>query len=267
MNEKYKITINSAIIYIIAFLLTTMIHELMHALVGSISGSNPILHHNYVEHVSVEHLSINQKISIKLAGPLISLVQGILSGAIYFIIRTKSHKLIHLFLLWLSVLGFLNFLGYLMTGLLFSDGDIGQVYMITNTPLWLQLVLSIIASSLIVFIAYKMTNPYLRFSYMKEWVESGRSRKNFSLHILFLPWIIGSSIITILYLPVIALVSIIYPIMSGMIFIFPWQNADRIGEVKLSSDKELGKLSFPLLGLLILLVVTFKFILAPGIKL
>lgn len=267
MTEKQAITINSTILYVTAFLLTTMIHEFLHAIAGSFSGSNPIIHHNYVEHLSIEQLSIKQKFLIALAGPLISLTQGILSYIAYFNIREKSHKLIHLFLLWFSVLGFFNFLGYLMTGFLFKNGDIGKVYTITNTPFWIQIVLAIIAASLLIFIAYKMTTPYLRFSYNKEWVENGKSRKNFSMHILFLPWVIGSVIITILYLPVIALISIIYPIMSGMIFIFPWQNANQVRVVKISTDKRVGNLSVLTIGLLMLAALTFKFILAPGIEL
>ena len=267
MNKKIIITINSTVLYVIAFLLTTIIHEFLHAIIGSFFESDPIMHHNYVEHLSIEHLSINQKISIALAGPIISLIQGFLSGASYYMIRNKSHKLIHLLMLWISVLGFFNFLGYVMTGFLFKKGDIGKVYMLLNTPLWIQIVLAVLAALLLVLVAYKMTIPYLRFSYKKEWVENGRSRKNFSFHALFLPWVIGSLIVTILYLPIIVLISIIYPIMSGMIFIFPWQNAEGVKEVKISISQEIGKLSFLGIGALIILIFVFKFILTPGIEL
>lgn len=267
MNEKITITFNSAILYVIAFLLTTIIHEFLHAIIGLSFESKPVMHHNYVEHLSIEHLTINQKISIALAGPLISLIQGVLSGVIYYKIRKRSHKLIHLLILWISVLGLFNFLGYAMTGFLFKNGDIGKVYTLSNTPFWIQIVLAVLAALLLVFVAYKMTVPYLQFSYKKEWVENGKSRKNFSFHTLFLPWIIGSLIVTILYLPIIALISIIYPIMSGMIFIFPWQNAEGAEAVKTSSNQEIGKLSLLGIGILLLLILVFKFILATGIEL
>lgn len=267
MTEKQAITINSAVLYIIAFLLTTMIHEFLHAIAGLSFGSNPVIHHNFVEHLSTEHLSINQKVFIALAGPLISLLQGIVASILYLKFRSKAHKLTNLFLLWFSVLGFFNFLGYLMTGFLFKVGDIGKAFSLANTPFWIQIVLSVIASLMLVFIAYKMTAPFLKFSYKKEWVENGKSRKNFSFHILFLPWIIGSGIITVLYLPVIALISIIYPVLSGMIFIFPWQNANRITDIQISTDRKIGKISFLTIGLLLLLIILFKFILAPGVEL
>lgn len=267
MNKKYIITINSTILYVIAFLLTTIIHEFLHAIIGSFFESNPIMHHNYVEHLSIEHLTINQKITIALAGPAISLIQGFLSGALYYKIRNKSHNLIHLFMLWISVLGFSNFLGYVMTGFLFKNGDIGRAYVLSDTPLWVQIVLAVLAALLLVFMAYNMTMPYLQLSYKKEWVEDGKSRKNFSFHTLFLPWMIGSIIVTILYLPIIALISIIYPISSGMIFIFPWRNAAGAKEVKISTNQAIGKLSFLGIGVLMILIFVFKFILSPGIEL
>ena len=266
MSEKHIITINSAIIYIIAFLLTTIIHESFHAIFGWFFGSNPIIHHNYVKHLSTEHLTLFQKSTIALAGPLISLTQGVLFGTFYFKARPKPQGLGNLFLLWFSVLGLLNFLGYLMTGFLFKQGDIGKFYLLTETPFWGQITVAVIAGLLLVFVAYKMTTPYLKFCYKKKWLINGKARKHFSLHILFLPWIVGSVIVTLLYLPIIALVSIIYPVMSGMIFIFPWQNADSVELTSISGVKELGKISYLSTGILLFLIIIFKFVLAPGIK-
>ena len=124
MKQKYNITINSAILYVIAFLLTTFIHELAHALAGLLFNGPPVLHHNYVEHLSINHLSVNQKVFVSLAGPLMSLVQGLVAGLVYF--RSTKQRLIDLFVLWLFILGMTNFLGYLMTGPVFQNGDIGK---------------------------------------------------------------------------------------------------------------------------------------------
>ncbi len=45
MKESQKIILNSTVLYVIAFLLTTIIHEFGHTIIGYIYGSNPILHH------------------------------------------------------------------------------------------------------------------------------------------------------------------------------------------------------------------------------
>ena len=265
MKEKQIIALNSTVLYVIAFLITTIIHEFSHALAGVINASDPVLHHNFVEHLSSSHLSTLQKVSIALAGPVSSLLQGLLAGALF--LKSKKKTPLQLFFLWLSVLGFSNFLGYLMTGSLFQVGDIGKVYHLLDVPLFIQITLAVFGSGILLLIAYKITVPFLQFSYRQNWINEPQSRKNFSFLIIILPWIIGSTIITILYLPIIAIISIIYPIMSGMVFIFPWQNAQRISNVELSDNKEIGKLLYSLYFSLVVLIIVFRLILAPGIRL
>ncbi len=198
-----------------------------------------------------------------LAGPILSLFQGLIAAFLF--LRSKGRKLIHLLLLWFSVLGFNNFLGYLMTGPLFNNGDIGKVYLLLDFPIVYQIIVAIIGAMALLYIAFRMTKPFLEFCSNPEWIQDGKSRKNFSLIILIVPWLIGSSIITFLYLPIIAIISIIYPIMSGMVFIYPWQNAEGIKTLEKSGNTELAKLSIPTLGLLVFLRVIFKWVLAPGI--
>ncbi len=265
MKEKRNVILNSTILYIIAFLITTIIHEFSHALAGVLNGSEPVLHHNYVEHLAISHLSALQRVSISLAGPISSLIQGLLAGWIY--LTSQKQKPLHLFLLWFSALGFSNFFGYLMTGPLFRAGDIGKVYLLLKLPLPIQIIIAVIGAAVLFFIAYKLTVPFLQFSYRQEWVVDEHSRKNFAFGIIILPWIIGSSIVTILYLPIIAIISIIYPIMSGMVFIFPWQNARRIKSVELSKDTKIGEPSVLLCFLLAVVIIGFKLILASGIPL
>jgi len=264
MKEKLFVTINSAVIYVIAFLITTIIHELSHAFVGMINDSGPVLHHNFVEHTTIANLSIPQRVSISLSGPVASLLQGLLVGLIYLKVQKKT--LFQLFLLWFSVLGFTNFFGYLMTGPFFQAGDIGKVYQLLHCPLYFQIIVAVLGMLILSFLAYKLTLPFLQFSYKQKWVDTPKSRTDFSLNIIILPWIIGSTIVTTLYLPVVAIVSIIYPISSGMIFIFPWQNARRIENISLSNNTKTGEPSVFLYFLLAVLIIVFKFVLAPGIN-
>lgn len=72
------LVINSAVCYMLAFLLTTVLHEFGHAIVGSLLGSSPVLHHNYVEHLDRASLPVMHQAWIACAGPLVSLAQGLL---------------------------------------------------------------------------------------------------------------------------------------------------------------------------------------------
>ena len=43
MKQTHAITLNSVILYVIAFLLTTFIYELAHAIAGRVCDSEPVL--------------------------------------------------------------------------------------------------------------------------------------------------------------------------------------------------------------------------------
>ena len=154
-----------------------------------------------------------------------------------------------------------------MTGPFFSAGDLEKAYYLLDFPYWIQILIALIGALTLLFIANKLTKAFLIFSYKNEWVVDGSSRKNFSFLIIILPWIVGSAIMTILYLPIIAIISIIYPIMSGFVFIYPWQNAQRIEHITLSKSQDLGKPSILSICMLIVLIIGFKWMLAPGISL
>jgi hypothetical protein len=265
MKENQILILNSTVLYVLAFLLTTIIHESGHAFLGYINTSEPVLHHNYVEYLSAAQLSTPQKMSISLAGPLISLLQGLIIGLFY--LRLKKQTLCRLFLLWFSVLGFSNFFGYLMTGPIFQEGDIGKVFSLLNLPLTVQIIIAVIGAAILTYIAFKLTIPFLKFGYKQEWLFDPKSREHFLFRIIILPWIIGSIIVTILYFPIVAVISIIYPFTSGMIFIFPWRNAKRVETLKASENSKIGAYSILSYLSLIILVIIFRVILVPGIEL
>lgn len=260
-----RIAVNSIVLYVISFLITTIVHELFHALFGYLFDSHPVLHHNYVEHLNRDNVTTSQSIAIALAGPLISLTQGIAAAVIFF--KVKKYDLLQLLIAWISILGFINFLGYLMTGPIFQVGDIGKVYLMLDTPLYLQIIFAVTAGIVLVVITLKMSRPFLRFATRQEWLQTVHFRKRFLFHIIILPWIFGSLIMTVLYLPVIAIISIIYPVMSGFVFIGPWQNGEKITNVLASKSINSEKISLKYILILILLSLIFKFALQPGVKL
>lgn len=264
MREKYNIVLNSTFCYIIAFLATTFFHELAHAMLGKLFNSNPVLHHNYVVHFNYQSLETYQRVLTGLAGPVFSLIQGLFAG--WFFLKSKKKTIFEMFLLWFSILGLFNFFGYIFSAPIFITGDIGNIYSILEIPFLQQIILSVISAGGLLYIAYKMTIPFISFSYKEKWVKTGFDRKNFSLHTLIIPWVIGSIAVTILYLPIIAIISIFYPIMSGFVFIYPWQNAQGAENFVLSQNEDIGSFSTRLTFVLIIAVLVFKIVLAAGIE-
>ena len=51
-------------------------HELGHALTSKLLGGQPVLYNTHVENLN-EHLLVGREVAIVLAGPLLSLVQGL----------------------------------------------------------------------------------------------------------------------------------------------------------------------------------------------
>lgn len=259
------LVIHSAVCYVLAFLLTTVLHEFGHAIVGSLLGSSPVLHHNYVEHFDRERLPVMHQAWIACAGPLVSLAQGLL---LLLVVRRRSGGgLFSLFLLWCMLLGFGNFLGYLMTGPFFSAGDIGKVYALLAVPMVFRICIAVVGGAALAWVAYYSTRPFLQFAEQSSVLEDASSRTAFNFRVIILPWLIGSVVVTLLYLPVVAIVSIIYPITSGMVFIFPWKNAQRVTDAKALGSAIVSSISSAWYGAVVLAVLVFRVVLAPGIAL
>lgn len=257
--------LNSAVCYLLAFLLTTVLHELGHAIVGSVLGSSPVLHHNYVAHLEREALPVIHQVWIGLAGPLVSFAQGLVLLPV--VNRRRGGGLFNLLMLWCMLLGFGNFLGYLMTGPLFTTGDIGKVFVLLETPMALRIGIAVLGAAALAWLAYFSTRPFLRFATQPALVEDAASRTAFNFRIIIVPWLIGSAVVTLLYLPVVAIVSIIYPITSGMVFIFPWKNARRVTDARAQGSASVSGIGWAWYVAVLLAVVIFRLVLAPGIPL
>ncbi|HEY0976779.1 MAG TPA: hypothetical protein VGE21_04865 [Flavobacteriales bacterium] len=257
--------LNSAVCYVLAFLLTTVLHELGHATVGSVLGSSPVLHHNYVAHLDRDALPVIDQVWIALAGPLVSFAQGLVLLPV--VNRRRGGGLFNLFVLWCMLLGFGNFLGYLMTGPLFTAGDIGKVYVLLKIPMALRIGIAVIGAAALAWVAYFSTRPFLQFATRPALVEDASSRTAFNFRIIIVPWLVGSVVVTLLYLPVVAIVSIIYPVTSGMVFIFPWKNARRVTDAKALGSASVSGTSWAWYAAVALAVLMFRLVLAPGIPL
>ena len=171
----------------------------------------------------------------------------------------------NLFLLWAMLLGFGNFLGYLMTGPFFTAGDIGKVHALLDVPMVLRIIVALLGAAGLTLVAYKSTRPFLQFATYHFVLDNAKSRTAFNFRIIILAWLIGAVIVMLLYLPVVATVSIIYPISSGMVFIFPWQNAERLKDARALGSGSLSAPLWTLYAALLGAVLVFRMVLAPGI--
>jgi hypothetical protein len=126
-------------------------------------------------------------------------------------------------------------------------------------------IFSIYAAIYLNSLAGNSTVHYMSFYNINTFSESDNSRKSFALQFIIIPCLIGSFIATLLYLPVPMILSLIYPVLSGMIFITPYKLSIYIKNIPTSSEINFEKFSLTSVFICIFVVGVFRFVLVPGI--
>lgn len=212
MNKALKnIFLNSTLAFVSAFVITTLIHEFGHFISYLIFGATPTLYHNYV-YTPDQQLGMNVSVISALAGPVSSLSQGIIFG--YIVSRKRARKVSHLVFLWISLLGFVNFFGYLMMTPFSTVGDTGKVAELLQIDYVYRVLMAVAGFGVLILVILKTGRNF--GSFIPEEMND-KSRAKYVYHIMFFPILIGSVINTLLALPAPAFLSIIYPATSPFV--------------------------------------------------
>ena len=123
------------LLYIAAYLLTIVLHEVGHATMALALGDHPVLYNTSVQNTN-QQLSSRAHVLIAAAGPLLSLLQGVV--LLLLVRRGRGAGPSALFWLYMSVFGLINFFGYLMIAPLVKGGDTGQVVARLHVPAAMQ---------------------------------------------------------------------------------------------------------------------------------
>ncbi|MFD1469744.1 hypothetical protein ACFQ48_16065 [Hymenobacter caeli] len=215
-NDTRRLVFVAVCLYTAAFLVTVLLHELAHALMALAVGVHPIL---FDSHVDTPPAGPRREILIALAGPVFSLVQGVIMLGIT--VRGRGTGAGALFGLFLGEFGIINFLGYVMTGPVVDYGDIGQAEKLLGVPL-AAAIAAAVAAAVVVTLAVRATAPlFMRFvpaaapGAPPDVVKAQKRR--YLRPLLVWPWLLGSILITALAWPVPTLLSLIYPPLSSMV--------------------------------------------------
>jgi len=209
MDKSLKfILFNSTLAFVSAFIITTVIHEGGHFVSYFLFGAKPTLYHNYVQTLA-QQLSLNVKVISGLAGPFSSLFQGIIFGLLVTGLQKSNAR--YLLYLWLSLLGFINFFGYLVMTPLSTAGDTGQVAELLHLGYPIRIIIAITGFILLIFAVMKM-GKYFSIFIPNE--SARKSKAKYVYHVMFFPIIIGSLFNTLLAFPVVSVLSIVYPATS-----------------------------------------------------
>lgn len=122
--------VNSAVAFACALYIMVTLHEFAHAVAGLALGLRPVLYASSVDYLITG--SASEQITTALAGPLFSLVSGLLILAL----PPRGGAFARLFVLWLGLQSCQEFFGYLITGPFVRVGDIGQALSLLAAPGW-----------------------------------------------------------------------------------------------------------------------------------
>ena len=120
--------ITSAVAFALACLVMVTLHEAAHAVAGLLQGGSPTMYAYAVDNTGLDD---GQEIVTALAGPLFSLVSGLVVLALP---RSSLRAFWRLAVLWLGLLSVQEFNGYLITGPLVRAGDIGAALALSGAP-------------------------------------------------------------------------------------------------------------------------------------
>lgn len=210
-NPLKNILINSTLAFVSAFVFTTVIHEGGHFLSYMFFGAHPTLFHNYVQ-TPDQHLSTLARVVSALAGPVISLVQAVVFGLI--VSKGRKNTASHLLFLWLSLLGYVNFFGYLVMTPLFTGGDTGAVAELLNIVYVIRIVIALAGFAVLLWI---IRHTARNFSTFIPAELEGQQRSRYVYRLMFFPIMVGSAVNTLLAFPVAAVLSAIYPATSSYV--------------------------------------------------
>jgi hypothetical protein len=255
LKLKY-VTLNSTILFIVACILEMTLHEFGHFFAAIIVHAKGIsIHHNYVSNID-EGMPLNSLLIIKGAGPLVSLIVGIVFNFICSI--QKKRDLGFLFELYMSVFGYIGFFGYLIIAPVFTGGDTGYICWTLKFPPWLTIGIAV-SGALILYLLIRNLMPYFVEMGSKEILERKESRMLFVRSLLFLPVLFGIPCTTVLNLPIVALISLIAPVFSPFTLLWDYGNALQKKYDLIITNENFNDLNRRNFGLIILLVLTILY--------
>jgi hypothetical protein len=258
------VTLNSTILFIVACILQTTLHEFGHFFAAIIVHAKGIsVHHNNVDNID-EGLALKSILFIKAAGPFMSLMIGIIFHRACSL--QKKRNLIFLFKLYMASFGYIGFFGYLMTSPVFTEGDTGYICTALNFPLWLTIGIAV-SGALILYILIRNLMQYFVEMGSSEILEKKQTRFAFIHSVLLLPVLFGIPCTTLLNLPVVALLSLIAPFFGP--FTFLWDYGDALTKkynLKYTNDdfNRLNGFNYVLVILLIITII-YNRLLVKGI--
>src|SRR5436190_11398665 len=263
MNKK-NLIINSSLLFSIATVATMTLHEGGHFLAAVFVHAKEVaLYHNYAIY-KIEELSLTAQILTVGAGPLFSLLLGIVFNILCS--RYSKRNLFFLFLLYMSAFGYIAFGGYLMIAPLFANGDTGFIFNALHFPIWLTIIIALAGVAFMIY-TMKILSRYFVELAPEETINDKSQRRAFFNTLIKFPLYFGVIITTLLNLPVTAFISLCYPLFSPLNLLWSYGYCLDANYPATKANKELTHLCkvSPILIIAFILTIIYNRLLVYGL--
>jgi hypothetical protein len=262
MPWNWKLAINSALLYALAFNLTFFIQELFLVLPKALApGLRPTLFHN-------DHTWQGEN-------PLASLFQG--TGALTILLTGVACALLlrrglgrsstlRLFLIWMTYNGFLQSLPQVIIGAMNPRGDVGMAMDYLGLSATAKTAAALVALAAIPPVTLWLRRPLLSLAANPACIASARARARFIFEVATLPALTAILLIIPFRVPREWIEVVMVPVVVTVIGI-AWLQAGawRVSGVRTGDSSRAGPIIYPLGALLVLLLV-FQLLLRPGVR-
>lgn len=221
------LTLNAILLYILAYLVTIIMHETGHALLALALDGRPILYSTSVQNAN-KHLADSAIVLIAAAGPLLSLLQG--ASLLAWLRHRPVAGTWGLFWLYMAVFGLINFLGYLLIAPVVKGGDTGQLVARLHVPAAVTWAVAALSLYVLIKVIGSTAPLFLGLLPSIEQVEVNQRTVGLRRLILW-PWLVGSVVLVLLALPAPHPAVIANMFMSPMVLRRAYINGLRIAPV------------------------------------
>jgi hypothetical protein len=179
------LTANATLSYVIAAIVNSLAHESAHAVAALALGLTPTISPFSVE--TAEQPTDHQQIIVAAAGPVFSLVMGLV---LMVVARSWGRGVVRLFWMWLPFMGVMNFVGYCFIAPFAHAGDTGQVLALLRVPGPVFFVVAAVGVGGQFLLARRFAVEVKRYA-----VDQPAERR-----LAYFPWLIGTPILIVLTL-------------------------------------------------------------------
>lgn len=183
--------IRPTLLFLAAFALNSTPHEVAHALCAYFLGFSSTVFQLWVN-PDAAVATPAQTADIALAGPIFSLIVGIVFGSLY--LRLYRHKPSGLFFLLMAVIGLHCFLGPASVTAL-GGGDFGTAFRFLGTPAAITTTISVVGAVVLATLMFWFGKEIMR------WVPQNYSHAAAVLSTTVAPLLLGPPLIIAIYWP------------------------------------------------------------------